>query len=284
MSSATPATPAPEADRAAKAAAVRTAKTGSRSVARAAATPNAASTTSRTATGSTPTRSCAAAGRSRGRPGALAVFGGRDNRAMPALAALIAVTAVWGVTFVQVKDAVAIYPLFAFLAVRYALATGALAVVGVARLPRLGRSGSAGVADRDDRALRGALRRGRPDARRDGDVFRRFRRDRARARGPLDPARRDGVGRPHRHGRVRERAGVPDPGLGAAPVERAADRDRFLARNRVGRLLRLRLQRRPARLGRLDRLRVDHGRDRPRRACSRRRARPARPPRLGGFG
>jgi drug/metabolite transporter (DMT)-like permease len=65
---------------------------------------------------------------------------------MPALAALIAVTAVWGVTFVQVKDAVAIYPLFAFLAVRYALATGALAVVGVARLPRLGRSGiAAGV-------------------------------------------------------------------------------------------------------------------------------------------
>jgi drug/metabolite transporter (DMT)-like permease len=62
------------------------------------------------------------------------------------LIALIAVTAVWGVTFVQVKDAVAIYPLFAFLAVRYALATGSLAIVGVARLPRLGRSGlAAGV-------------------------------------------------------------------------------------------------------------------------------------------
>jgi len=35
---------------------------------------------------------------------------------MRALAALILVTAVWGVTFVQVKDAVALYPLFAFLA------------------------------------------------------------------------------------------------------------------------------------------------------------------------
>ena len=33
------------------------------------------------------------------------------------------VTAIWGVTFVQVKDAVAIYPLFAFLAVRFVIAT-----------------------------------------------------------------------------------------------------------------------------------------------------------------
>src|SRR5436305_2004746 len=37
-----------------------------------------------------------------------------------ALPALIAMTAIWGVTFVQVKDAVALYPLFAFLAVRFA--------------------------------------------------------------------------------------------------------------------------------------------------------------------
>ena len=59
---------------------------------------------------------------------------------MPLLA-LIAVTAVWGVTFVQVKDAVAIYPLFAFLAVRYAIATGALALAGGARVRTLGRSG-----------------------------------------------------------------------------------------------------------------------------------------------
>ena len=59
---------------------------------------------------------------------------------MPLLA-LIAVTAVWGVTFVQVKDAVAIYPLFAFLAVRYGIATGALALAGGARVRTLGRSG-----------------------------------------------------------------------------------------------------------------------------------------------
>jgi drug/metabolite transporter (DMT)-like permease len=65
---------------------------------------------------------------------------------MPALVALIAVTAVWGVTFVQVKDAVAVYPLFAFLAVRYALATGALTAVGARRVSTLGRSGvGAGV-------------------------------------------------------------------------------------------------------------------------------------------
>ena len=59
---------------------------------------------------------------------------------MPLLA-LILVTAIWGVTFVQVKDAVEIYPLFAFLAVRYAIATGALALVGGPRLRTLGRSG-----------------------------------------------------------------------------------------------------------------------------------------------
>ena len=58
-----------------------------------------------------------------------------------ALVALIAVTAVWGVTFVQVKDAVAIYPLFAFLAVRYAIASGVLAVAGAGRLRGLGLSG-----------------------------------------------------------------------------------------------------------------------------------------------
>jgi drug/metabolite transporter (DMT)-like permease len=60
-----------------------------------------------------------------------------------ALLALIAVTAIWGVTFVQVKDAVEIYPLFAFLAVRYGIATGVLAVVGGRRVRTLGRSGFA---------------------------------------------------------------------------------------------------------------------------------------------
>ena len=57
------------------------------------------------------------------------------------LVALIAVTAVWGVTFVQVKDAVELYPLYAFLAVRYAIATGVLGVVGARRVRTLGRAG-----------------------------------------------------------------------------------------------------------------------------------------------
>ena len=61
---------------------------------------------------------------------------------MLALAALVAVTAVWGVTFVQVKDAVALYPLFAFLAIRFAIATLTLAVPGARRVRTLGRSGS----------------------------------------------------------------------------------------------------------------------------------------------
>jgi drug/metabolite transporter (DMT)-like permease len=60
-----------------------------------------------------------------------------------ALIALIAVTAVWGVTFVQVKDAVEIYPLYAFLAVRYAIATGVLGAVGAHRVRTLGRGGFA---------------------------------------------------------------------------------------------------------------------------------------------
>jgi drug/metabolite transporter (DMT)-like permease len=55
---------------------------------------------------------------------------------VPALLALVAVTAVWGVTFVQVKDAVALYPLFAFLAVRFAIASFALAPVATARVSR----------------------------------------------------------------------------------------------------------------------------------------------------
>jgi drug/metabolite transporter (DMT)-like permease len=59
------------------------------------------------------------------------------------LLALIAVTAIWGITFVQVKDAVDVYPLFAFLAVRYAIATGVLAVAGGRRVLTLGRSGLA---------------------------------------------------------------------------------------------------------------------------------------------
>jgi drug/metabolite transporter (DMT)-like permease len=60
-----------------------------------------------------------------------------------ALVALIAVTAVWGVTFVQVKDAVALYPLFAFLAVRFAIATATLAPFAATRLRSLGRPGAA---------------------------------------------------------------------------------------------------------------------------------------------
>ena len=59
---------------------------------------------------------------------------------MPALFALIAVTAVWGVTFVQVKDAVAIYPVLPFLAVRFGIASLALAPAGL-RIRGLGRGG-----------------------------------------------------------------------------------------------------------------------------------------------
>jgi drug/metabolite transporter (DMT)-like permease len=64
---------------------------------------------------------------------------------MPALFALIAVTAVWGVTFVQVKDAVAIYPLLPFLALRFAIASLALSP-GAGRIRSLGRNGTGAAA------------------------------------------------------------------------------------------------------------------------------------------
>ncbi|HUH15491.1 MAG TPA: DMT family transporter [Gaiellaceae bacterium] len=60
---------------------------------------------------------------------------------MPALVALVLVTAVWGLTFVQVKDAVALYPLFAFLAVRFAIAALVLAAPAAGRMRSLGRRG-----------------------------------------------------------------------------------------------------------------------------------------------
>jgi drug/metabolite transporter (DMT)-like permease len=57
--------------------------------------------------------------------------------------ALVLVTAIWGVTFVQVKDALVLYPLFAFLAVRFAIASLTLAVPALPRLRSLGRRGAA---------------------------------------------------------------------------------------------------------------------------------------------
>jgi len=60
---------------------------------------------------------------------------------MPAVLALVAVTAVWGLTFVQVKDAVELYPLFAFLAVRFAIATLVLAPPARRPLRALPRAG-----------------------------------------------------------------------------------------------------------------------------------------------
>src|SRR3954465_6340119 len=64
---------------------------------------------------------------------------------MRPLLALIAVTAVWGVTFVQVKDAVQLYPVLPFLAVRFAIASAVLAPAAP-RVRGLGRRGTAAAA------------------------------------------------------------------------------------------------------------------------------------------
>ncbi len=51
------------------------------------------------------------------------------------------VTAIWGVTFVQVQNALALYPLFAFLTVRFAISTIALAPFAWTPLRALPREG-----------------------------------------------------------------------------------------------------------------------------------------------
>ena len=63
---------------------------------------------------------------------------------MRPLVALVAVTAVWGVTFVQVKDAVEVYPILPFLAVRFGIASAVLAPAAP-RVRGLGRRGAAGA-------------------------------------------------------------------------------------------------------------------------------------------
>jgi drug/metabolite transporter (DMT)-like permease len=68
------------------------------------------------------------------------------NRPVPVLLALVAVTAVWGVTFVQVKDAVELYPLFPFLALRFGIAVLTLGVVGAGRARGVGRDGALAAA------------------------------------------------------------------------------------------------------------------------------------------
>jgi drug/metabolite transporter (DMT)-like permease len=57
------------------------------------------------------------------------------------LLALVGVTVIWGITFVQVQNAIALYPLFAFLAVRFTISTAALAPFAYGSLRRLPTSG-----------------------------------------------------------------------------------------------------------------------------------------------
>jgi drug/metabolite transporter (DMT)-like permease len=64
---------------------------------------------------------------------------------MRPLLALVLVTAVWGVTFVQVKDAVAIYPVLPFLALRFGIASSVLAPAA-RRVRGLGRAGAVAAA------------------------------------------------------------------------------------------------------------------------------------------
>src|SRR6478609_8089221 len=61
------------------------------------------------------------------------------------MVALIGVTAIWGYTFVPVQEAVAIYPLFAFLAVRFGISTLVLAPFAWRSLRHLPLSGVVGV-------------------------------------------------------------------------------------------------------------------------------------------
>jgi drug/metabolite transporter (DMT)-like permease len=62
------------------------------------------------------------------------------HRAAPILA-LVLVTAIWGYTFVPVQEALAVYPLFAFLAVRFAISTMTLAPFALRPLRMLPAAG-----------------------------------------------------------------------------------------------------------------------------------------------
>ncbi|MHB2024167.1 MAG: DMT family transporter, partial [Mycobacteriales bacterium] len=64
------------------------------------------------------------------------------NRRHSAAAALVGVTAVWGSTFVVVKDAIARMPVADFLTWRFALATLAMLILRGPRLRRLGARGA----------------------------------------------------------------------------------------------------------------------------------------------
>jgi drug/metabolite transporter (DMT)-like permease len=69
-------------------------------------------------------------------------------RAGAPILALVAVTAIWGYTFVPVQKAVGVYPLFAFLAARFAISTAALAPFAwgpVRTLPRAGWAAGLGA-------------------------------------------------------------------------------------------------------------------------------------------
>lgn len=58
---------------------------------------------------------------------------------------LVGVTAVWGWTFVVVQDAIALYGVLPFLAVRFSLAAAALAPLSVPRLTRRGLAVGGGI-------------------------------------------------------------------------------------------------------------------------------------------
>ncbi len=62
-------------------------------------------------------------------------------RASAPILLLVGVTAIWGVTFVQVQDALALYPLFAFLALRFAISTLVLAPFAWSSMRELPREG-----------------------------------------------------------------------------------------------------------------------------------------------
>jgi drug/metabolite transporter (DMT)-like permease len=63
------------------------------------------------------------------------------RRSATPLLALVVVTAIWGYTFVPVQKAIAVYPLFAFLAVRFAISTATLAPFAWRPLRALPRRG-----------------------------------------------------------------------------------------------------------------------------------------------
>ena len=133
--------------------------------------------------------------------------------------ALVAVTAIWGYTFVPVQEALAVYPLFAFLALRFAIPDRRAGPIRLGSLRELPRTGwLAGLAGRCSRLRTGCRPRARADDRHEHRLHHRALRQSHAASRARVPHARAGP----RLGRGRARRGRAPLLLSGAPEGRGS--------------------------------------------------------------